>query len=244
MNAEELRPVLTAALRGWAGHEETLRELDAALGDGDLGITVRSGAGAAADAIDAAPADATLSTLLGAAGRAFATANPSTFAALVGGGVMAGAKAVGTIPDDDRHAASAAGREGVLTRAASADRGTEPVEGSAGERGYTRDDAVAFGRTVAQRIQERGKAELGDKTLLDALLPSLDALTEASGGAADLCRIAAGVAHERVAETAAWESKRGRAGWLGERSVGHADAGSTAYALLLDELATAFEAHS
>ncbi len=208
MNAEELRPVLTAALRGWAGHEETLRELDAALGDGDLGITVRSGAGAAADAISAAAEDAALGMLLGAAGRAFATANPSTFAALVGGGVMAGAKAVSSGPD------------------------------------HGRDDAVAFGRTVAQRIQERGKAELGDKTLLDALLPSLDALSEADGDAAQLCRTLAGVAHERVAETAAWESKRGRAGWLGERSVGHADAGSTAYALLLDELATAFEAHS
>lgn len=208
MNAANLRLVLTTALRSWAGHEETLRRLDSALGDGDLGITVRSGAMAAADTIDAAPADAGLDTLLGAAGRAFATANPSTFAALVGGGVMVGAKVVSADPD------------------------------------HGRDDAVAFGQTVAQRIQERGKAELGDKTLLDVLVPSLDALAEAEGDAAQLCRKIAGVAHERVAETAAWESKRGRAGWLGERSVGHADAGSTAFALLLDELAAAFEVHS
>lgn len=208
MNVQEIRQALTRALRRWAGHEGTLRELDAALGDGDLGITVRSGALAAADAIDAAGPEAELSALVGAAGRAFATANPSTFAALVGGGVMTGAKAL--TPADQ----------------------------------YGRDDAVAFGLATARRIQERGKAELGDKTLLDALMPTLDTLAGAEGDAGQLCRALAAIAHERVAETAKWESKRGRAGWLGERSIGKPDAGSSAYALLLDELADAFEALS
>lgn len=208
MNVQELREVLATTLRGWAGHEGTLRELDAALGDGDLGITVRSGAQAAADAIETAPAEAGLGTVLAVAGRAFATANPSTFAALVGGGVLLGAK---TLPD---------------------------------QPDYGRDDAVVFGRAAAQRIQERGKAELGDKTLLDALVPSLDVLAEADGDALQLCRRMADVAHERVVETTGWESKRGRAGWLGERSVGKPDAGSSAYALLLDELAAALAAGS
>lgn len=208
MNGDDFRPVLAAALRGWATHEETLRELDAALGDGDLGITVRSGALAAAAAVDAVPVDAGLGAVLAAAGRAFATANPSTFAALVGGGVMAGAK---ELPD---------------------------------QAGYGRDEAVAFGRAVEQRIQQRGKAELGDKTLLDALHPTLEVLAGADGDAAQLCRMIAAVAHDRVAETAHWESKRGRAGWLGERSIDKPDAGSSAYALFLDELATALEACS
>lgn len=204
MNAAELRDVLADALRGWAQHEPVLRELDAALGDGDLGITVRSGSMAAAAALEASQATA-LGDLLRAAGQAFASANPSTFAALVGGGVLAGAKALPATAE------------------------------------YGAADALAFGRAAAQRIAERGKAELGDKTLLDALVPSLEVL-ETPDAAAELCRAMAQVAHQRVAETAGWESKRGRAGWLGERSIGKPDAGSSAYALFLDELAAQFEA--
>lgn len=207
MNVTKLSGALAAALRGWADHEDALRELDAALGDGDLGITVRSGSLAAADVLDANQESA-LADQLRAAAQAFATANPSTFAALVSGGVLAGAKALRAADD------------------------------------YDSEDALAFGRAAAQRIQERGKAELGDKTLLDALIPSLEVLESPGGSATQICASMAAVAHDRVKQTAAWESKRGRAGWLGARSVGKADAGSSAYALLLDELATQFEARS
>ncbi|MEN0072713.1 MAG: DAK2 domain-containing protein [Propionicimonas sp.] len=205
MTDSELAVVIAAALRGWARHEPALRELDAALGDGDLGITVRSGGLAAADAVEANAAGG-LGAALRAAGQAFATANPSTFAALVGGGVLAGARAL-----------------------------PERAE-------RTSEDALAFGRAVAQRIQERGKAEPGDKTLLDALLPSLVVLESADGAASRITRSMAAVAHRGVEESTGWESRRGRAGWLGERSIGKPDAGATAYALLLDELAVQFEA--
>jgi dihydroxyacetone kinase-like protein len=207
MNAAGFRDVLAAALRGWAGHEQVLRDLDAALGDGDLGITVRAGSVAAADALEASHATG-LGDMLRAAAQAFATANPSTFAALLGGGALAGAKVLPAAED------------------------------------YTVADALAFGRAAVQSIQARGKAELGDKTVLDALVPSLEVLESPAGSATEVCAAMAAVAHDRVRQTAGWESKRGRAGWLGERSVGQPDAGSSAYALLLDELASQFEARS
>ncbi|WP_128598426.1 DAK2 domain-containing protein, partial [Paraburkholderia kirstenboschensis] len=81
----ELRELLTRALNALPAHADELRELDAALGDGDLGITVRAGSAAVVKALAALPDDASLSDVLLAAGKAFSTANPSTFAALVGG---------------------------------------------------------------------------------------------------------------------------------------------------------------
>lgn len=193
--------VLKNALPRLAAYENELRDLDAALGDGDLGITVRAGANAVVAAIEDLPDDATLDAVFKAAGKAFSTANPSTFAALVGGGLLAGSKTL------------------------------------AGVDSMTRADALNFARTVADRIAERGKAELGDKTVLDAVVPSLDVLETASGSPADVATAMAVVARERVAATAPLQSARGRAAWVGERGIGHADAGATAYAVFLEQLA-------
>ncbi|MGI5122523.1 dihydroxyacetone kinase family protein [Marinactinospora thermotolerans] len=86
-----LRAVLPAVLADLPGHAEELRALDARLGDGDLGITVSSGAAAAREALLALPEDVHPGDALRAAGTAFASANPSTFAALVGSGLLAAA---------------------------------------------------------------------------------------------------------------------------------------------------------
>lgn len=72
-----------------ATHADEFGDLDAMTGDGDLGVTVASGAHAIADVVDALPDNAATSTLLSHAGLAFATANPSTFAALVGSAMLA-----------------------------------------------------------------------------------------------------------------------------------------------------------
>ncbi len=198
--AGDIAVVLSAALPVWAEQKETLRGLDAAVGDGDLGITVSSGAAAVVDAL-AANEGKDPGALLQAAGRAFATANPSTFAALIGGGIMFAAKPL---------------------------QGKDQVDVA---------DLLAFGEALAARIQEKGKSEPGDKTVLDALLPSLVAGRAAESGAVlDAMR---GAARAAVEESTAWESKRGRAGWLGARTVGHADPGATAYLLFLDALAEA-----
>jgi len=85
-------------------------------------------------------------------------------------------------------------------------------------------------------VQERGKAEPGDKTMLDALLPACDALdaaVEAGAGLAESLTAAAAAAREGRDATTPMLARKGRASYLGERSVGHQDPGATSAALLL-----------
>jgi len=85
-------------------------------------------------------------------------------------------------------------------------------------------------------VQERGKAEPGDKTMLDALLPACNALDAAVASGAGLAEaLAAGAAAARDGRdsTVPMLARKGRASYLGERSVGHQDPGATSAALLL-----------
>ena len=92
VTCKELRDVLTRSLSTLPAHADELRDLDAALGDGDLGITVSAGCAAVIKALEGLPDDATVADVLLSAGKAFSTANPSTFAALTGGGLLAASK--------------------------------------------------------------------------------------------------------------------------------------------------------
>jgi hypothetical protein len=89
---------------------DELRQLDAALGDGDLGITVSGGATAIGEAIYPLPADAHPADVLAVAGTAFATANPSTFAALVGSGLLAASGSLATATQFTRAEIAEAGQ--------------------------------------------------------------------------------------------------------------------------------------
>jgi phosphoenolpyruvate---glycerone phosphotransferase subunit DhaL len=91
-----------------------------------------------------------------------------------------------------------------------------------------------------QGVVKRGKAEPGDKTMLDALRPALEALREAGDddvGAA-LGR-AAQAAQEGMESTVPMVARKGRASYLGERSAGHQDPGATSSHLLLKSAAEA-----
>lgn len=90
-SAGALRTVLVAVMERMPAHAEELRLLDSRLGDGDLGITVSSGASAVREALLALPEDAHHADVLRTAATAFAAANPSTFAALTGAGLLAAA---------------------------------------------------------------------------------------------------------------------------------------------------------
>jgi phosphoenolpyruvate---glycerone phosphotransferase subunit DhaL len=92
-------------------------------------------------------------------------------------------------------------------------------------------------------VQTRGKAEPGDKTMVDALLPALEALRAADGegsGLADALRRSADAAEEGMKATIPLEARRGRASYLGPRSVGHQDPGATSTQLLLEAAAGTF----
>jgi phosphoenolpyruvate---glycerone phosphotransferase subunit DhaL len=88
-------------------------------------------------------------------------------------------------------------------------------------------------------VQSRGKAEPGDKTMIDALLPALEALEFSDGDAAAALAKAADAAEEGMKSTIPMEARKGRASYLGPRSVGHQDPGATSSYLLMRSAAEA-----
>jgi dihydroxyacetone kinase-like protein len=89
-------------------------------------------------------------------------------------------------------------------------------------------------------VQSRGKAEPGDKTMVDALLPAAEALREAADQGTDLAealRQAAGAAEEGMKGTIELVARKGRASYLGPRSAGHQDPGATSSYLLMKSAA-------
>jgi dihydroxyacetone kinase-like protein len=96
-------------------------------------------------------------------------------------------------------------------------------------------DVVALFQAGVEGIQQRGKAALGDKTMLDALLPAVAAMRsalDAGSGLAEILERGAAAAEAGMRETIAMQARKGRGSYLGERSVGHQDAGATASYLL------------
>jgi len=101
-------------------------------------------------------------------------------------------------------------------------------------------DVVALFQAGVDGLQQRGKAALGDKTMLDALLPAVDAMRgalEAGSGLAEILERGAAAAEEGMRATIAMEARKGRGSYLGARSVGHQDPGATASFLLLKSAA-------
>ena len=100
-------------------------------------------------------------------------------------------------------------------------------------------DVVAMLRSSAAGIAERGGAELGDKTLLDALVPATDAFEKAiaAGDTTSALSEAARAAREQAEVSKAWIAKRGRASYTGERSKDTYDAGAVAIATIAEDLA-------
>ena len=112
--------------------------------------------------------------------------------------------------------------------------GSDPVDGA---------KAVAMLRAAIEGIKTRGQSDVGDKTLIDALVPLTDTLeSELSAGAdAGAAIEAAAQAAKSAAEaTGPMIAKRGRASYTGERSIGSVDAGATAVAVILDRISKAW----
>lgn len=97
--------------------------------------------------------------------------------------------------------------------------------------------AAARGGVVA-----RGKAEAQDKTMVDALTPAVEAAAAAAGAGQDVSAVleaAAAAAEQGALDTKALQARKGRASYLGERSIGHLDPGAQSVAYLLRAMATA-----
>lgn len=192
MHGPEINASIRRTFAELVRYADELRDLDQALGDGDLGITMGLGARAVIDALAVLPDDATPAEIARECAKAFANANPSTMAALVAGGLLAGSKTWATLTEIDVAA------------------------------------AAAFTRAAGMNIGQRGKTQLRDKTILDAILPAAEALAAATDRTAGLAAAIA-AAEKAVVDTRALQSRRGRASWLQERSIGLQDPGATAF---------------
>lgn len=118
----------------------------------------------------------------------------------------------------------------AFLRASAAAKTTETIDGSA---------VVSMLRGATDGIKARGNADLGDKTLLDALIPATDELERqlAAGASPVACRAAfAAKTRECADATSALEAKRGRASYSGARSIGSPDAGAAAVAIIVERM--------
>ncbi|MBK8158139.1 MAG: dihydroxyacetone kinase subunit L [Rhodospirillaceae bacterium] len=95
------------------------------------------------------------------------------------------------------------------------------------------DDIVRALRAAIVAIQARGKAEAGHKTMLDVLIPVVELL---EAGDRDLVSLVQ-KAHDASEATKPLKAVRGRASFLGERSIGHMDPGARSSALMIDAVA-------
>lgn len=104
------------------------------------------------------------------------------------------------------------------------------VKGSPQTELLNLDTLAAMLENALQAIKDRGKADLGDKTMIDALQPAVEALRQHADQSSDLLtafRAAEEAAKQGVENTKQYISKFGRAKSLGERAIGYQDAGAT-----------------
>ncbi len=109
---------------------------------------------------------------------------------------------------------------------------------AAGKTGLTKVEVGQMLERGLADIQRRGKAELRDKTMVDVLFPAIAAFQSAADSdVTAAARIAEKTAKAAAEATRPLEARKGRASYLGERSIGHQDPGATSSWLLLQALA-------
>ncbi|WP_348788041.1 dihydroxyacetone kinase subunit DhaL [Leifsonia sp. NPDC080035] len=166
-------------------------------------------------------------------------------------GMRASVDALAKLPDDATP--NAALRSVAMTLISTVGGASGPLYGTAflkaaepvGDRTDIDGDALVAMLTAARDgIVSRGKAEPGDKTMVDAWTPAVEAASAAlaAGDApAAILSAAADAAEQGAAATEPLVARKGRASYLGERSAGHRDPGAQSTALLLRAAAGAAE---
>jgi dihydroxyacetone kinase-like protein len=108
----------------------------------------------------------------------------------------------------------------------------------------TEEDILGLLQAGLEGVLQRGKAQLGDKTMIDALSPALEKFGQAVGEGKNIpeaLQQAVAAAEQGMKETTPMLAKKGRASYLGERSIGHQDPGATSAYLMLQSLLAVVE---
>jgi phosphoenolpyruvate---glycerone phosphotransferase subunit DhaL len=104
------------------------------------------------------------------------------------------------------------------------------------------EQVIAALRAAIDGVKQRGQTDLGDKTLLDALVPAVDELEKAlNEGAPDALQRAADTAKVAAENTKGMLAQRGRASYTGERSRDSVDAGAVGIAVMLEAVSKAWQ---
>lgn len=113
--------------------------------------------------------------------------------------------------------------------------------------GVTRESTVAFGEAYLEKLKDRGGASVGDKTMVDAVTPAVHtykkSIEEDDLPPVEALAKAVDAARRGVAFTVPLRARKGRASYLGWRSVGHRDPGATSTLFVLEALLETAENH-
>ena len=109
----------------------------------------------------------------------------------------------------------------------------------AGKTELGMEDLLTMLHEAVEGIKMRGKSTTGEQTMLDAMVPALEAMKTAAGTPAEVLAAGLKAAQEGVEATKGMIATKGRASYLGERSLGHQDPGATSFTLLLSVIASA-----
>ncbi|MFC1942495.1 dihydroxyacetone kinase subunit L [Chloroflexota bacterium] len=194
LDAELIKTLLNEVAADLKSHSEDLRQLDAKIGDGDLGVTAELSSKAISEYL-AIASETDIGKLLAQCGMNINKVSPSTFGTVLASAFMGGGKAV------------------------------------MGKTQLEVNDLVLLGEGAIENIQKRGKAEAGDKTVLDTIVPAVAALKrELESGTDTQTAISAAVkaAEDGMIATIDMKAKFGRAKWFQDSSIGVQDGGATA----------------
>jgi dihydroxyacetone kinase-like protein len=183
--------------------KDYLGELDAAVGDGDQGVTMTIGFRAIRDVLPSLKGQ-DAGTIVARAGMTFNGKAASTIGALIATACMRAGKEI---------------------------KGKTEIDLA---------DLVKMVDAAIVGIKERGKADFGDKTVLDMLAPTLASLRASAAEELPLVEAlkrSVVAAEEGAKSTIPMKSKIGRASWLADRTVGHQDPGATSFYLMWKSMA-------
>ncbi|HEY1341745.1 MAG TPA: dihydroxyacetone kinase subunit DhaL [Bryobacteraceae bacterium] len=198
VNRQDVLAWLGALQKVFNENRQRLTDLDAAVGDGDFGISVDRGFTAVQSELSANPPADIRAVFQNVAAILIKTMGGSS-------GPLLGT---------------------FFLRAAAA---------CAGKSELAPADVVALFQAGVEGLQQRGKAAPGDKTMMDAWLPAVEAMRtalEAGSGLTEILEKGAAAAEAGMQATISMQARKGRGSYLGERSVGHQDPGATATYLL------------